>query len=519
MFDYVIVGAGAAGCVLANRLTQDPEVRVLLVEAGGSDRTPDVRVPAAFAKLFRTPRDWAYDTETQDHLDGRRLFWPRGRMLGGSTSMNAQMWVPGFPEDLAGWVAEGAAGWSWEDVAPYLDRARETVGVRQLSQLTPLTEAFVTAGLDGRTDQARATEVTQERGARRSAADAYLRPARRRPNLQVRTGTVVRRVVVEGGSAVGVEVVGPRGGVETLRARREVLLAAGAVNSPHLLQLSGIGPGARLAALGIPLVADVPAVGAHLADHLMAITVRLTDSPVSLATAAALPNVLRWLMRRRGPLTSNVAEAYAFARTGAALPAPDIELVFAPVPYLDHGATPPPGHGYSVGAILLTPLSTGEVRAVSADPDVAPAVDPRYLSDAGGRDLARLVAGVRLAGRVLDSPAFGRFAGRPMRPGPADPAAAPDASDADLAAFVRAQAETIYHAVGTCRMGSGPDTVVDPSLRVRGVARLRVVDASVMPRIVRGHTQAMTYALAERAADLIAAAPTRERVTVSAAPA
>ncbi|WP_088314760.1 GMC family oxidoreductase [Kineosporia sp. R_H_3] len=504
MFDYVVVGAGAAGCVLAARLTQDPDVRVLLVEAGGDDRALDVRVPAAFAKLFRTARDWAVDTRPQPGLGGRRLFWPRGRMLGGSTSMNAQMWVPGERSDLDGWAAAGAVGWAWDDVAPYLDRAARTVGVRPLQETGVLTGAFLEAAAGAGADSARASDVTQQGGRRRSAADAYLRPALGRPNLEVRTGVTVRRVVVEAGRAVGVEVAGPAG-PEVVRARREVLLSAGAVHSPYLLLRSGIGPATHLAASGVPVVADLPGVGEHLADHLMAITVRLTDAPVSLADAAALRNVVRYLVRRRGPLTSNVAEAYALARTRPGLTAPDVELVFAPVPYLDHGATPPPGHGYSVGAVLLTPRSTGSVRLAPGDAGAPPAVDPRYLSDPDGADLRALVAGVRLTGRVLDAPAFARFRGRPLRPAAGDAALAPDATDADVAAFVRAQAETIYHPVGTCRMGTGPDAVVGTDLRVRGVPGLRVVDASVMPGVVRGHPQAMTYAIAEKAAEALRA--------------
>ena len=514
-FDHVIVGAGAAGCVLAARLSQDAGVRVLLLEAGGTDRSLDVRVPAAFAKLFRTRRDWAYETVPQGGADGRRLFWPRGRMLGGSTSMNAQMWVPGCSADLDGWVADGAAGWSWAEVAPYLDRARESVAPRSLVETTPLTQAFVAAGREVGIEEVVCTEVTQAGGVRCSATDVYLRPAMRRHNLEVRTGVLVRRVVVEAGRATGVEVVRPDGTVETVRARREVLLAAGAIGSPHLLQLSGIGPAGLLAASGVPVVVDLPAVGAHLADHLMAITVRLTDVPVSLATAASARHVLRWLLRRRGPLTSNVAEAYALARSDASLDAPDLELVFAPVPYLDHGATPPPGHGYSVGAVLLTPRSRGEVRLVSPDAMVAPAVDPRYLTDADGHDLRVLTEGVRLAARVLDASPFSRFAGRPLRPAAADPACSPDGPQAAVEAFVRAQAETIYHPVGTCRIGSGPGGVVDRELRVHGIRGLRVVDASVMPRIVRGHPLALTYAVAERAADLVAAAAgSRERLVV-----
>lgn len=516
MSDYIVVGAGAAGCVLAARLSEDPGARVLLVEAGPGDRSPGVQVPAAFAQLFGTRRDWDLRTTPQAALAGRSLRWPRGRMIGGSTSMNAQMYVRGQRADFDAWAEEGAEGWAWEDVEPFFGRVEGSSSavspalasggpqvVEDLRSPSPLTAAFlraagevgIAAGDPNHADArgASATPVTQRRGRRWSAADAYLHPVRRRRNLTVLTGATVRRVLVEEGRAVGVEVQRGRT-VERLRARREVVLAAGAIGSPHLLLASGIGPSDHLAEVGVPVVADLPAVGGHLADHLMAITVMTTPVPVSLATATRPRHLGEWLLRRRGPLTSNVAEALALVDPGRTGGPPDVELVFAPVPYLDHGATPPPGHGFSVGAVLLQPRSMGTVRLADADPTRPPLIDPAYLTDPDGADLARLGAAVRLARAVIDAPAFAPYSPAPLR-----------AAGEDVAAFVREQAETIYHPVGTCRMGrDASDSVVDSQLRVRGLDGLRVADASVMPRIVRGHTAAATMMVAERAATMVA---------------
>lgn len=522
MYDFIVVGAGAAGCVLAARLSENPSTRVLLLEAGGSDRSTSVRIPAAFAKLFGTSRDWDDRTLPQRELGGRALRWPRGRMLGGSTSMNAQMYVRGQAADFAAWEAAGATGWGWDDVQPWFHRveggtvAGGTLGrsgplsVSAQRDPSPLSAAFLEAAQQCQipagdpNDRSAAgvalAPVTQRDGRRCSAADAYLRPALRRRNLVVRTGTTVRRIVVRDGRAVGVEVADRSGSGDLLLARREVVLAAGAIGSPHLLLRSGIGPADHLRAVGVPVVADLPAVGANLADHLMAITVRLTDTPVSLASAESIPNLLRYLLFRRGPLTSNVAEALALTHADPPAGGPaDIELVFAPVPYLDHGATRPPGHGFSVGAVLLQPRSTGTVRLQAVDPLAPPLIDPGYLTDADGHDLATLVRGVRLAHRVLDAPAFARYDACPLRPAP---------GEHDLIRFVRDQAETIYHPVGTCRMGAGPDSVVDPDLRVHGIEGLRVADASIFPRIIRGHPAAATMMIGERAAaSLIGSVP------------
>jgi choline dehydrogenase-like flavoprotein len=511
-FDYVVVGAGAAGCVLAHRLTEDASTRVLLLEAGGPDRRTEVRIPAAFTQLFKTACDWNYETVPQPALAGRRLYWPRGRMLGGSTSMNAQMYVRGHPADYDAWAAAGAKGWTYEDVRPYFRRAESagTLSIEPPRDPNPTTLAFLDAAaacglprLSGDNDGSREgvglTSVTQRRGRRWSAADAYLRPAIGRRNLTVLTGAQATRVVLEGARAVGVAFVRADGTTGRVRARREVILAGGAINSPQLLLLSGVGPGAALQALGITVVQDLPGVGANLQDHLASAVVVGCRKPVSLVGARSLGSLARYLLLRRGLLTSNVGEACAFVRTRPELPAPDLELIFAPVPFVDHGLVPPAGHGITIGAIALQPRSVGTVSLASADPLAPPAIDPRYLSGAGGEDLSVLLHGLRLARRIFATEPLAAYAGDCI-----EPAAGVD-SDAALAAFVSEQAETLYHPVGTCRMGQDATAVVDAELRVRGVAGLRVVDASVMPVIMRGHPMAATIMLAEKAADLVRA--------------
>lgn len=517
--DYVVVGAGAAGCVLASRLSEDERCRVVLLEAGGPDRRLEIRIPAAFTKLFRTAYDWALETVPQRELGGRALYWPRGKTLGGSTSINAQMYVRGHQADYDGWAERGNPGWGFEDVLPYFRRAE---GLRAPSALhgsagplcidalrapNPTTLAFLESAaacglprLDGPNDGGREgvglTPVTQRRGRRWSAADAYLEPARRRPTLTVVTGAHATRVLLEGRRAIGVAYV--RDGVAgTVQARREVILAAGAIGSPHLLMLSGIGPGELLRGHGVPVVHHLPGVGRNLQDHLAVAVVAACPHPVTLVAAESRLNLLRFLLLRRGMLTSNLGEACAFLRTRPELPAPDLELLFAPAPFIDHGQTAPPGHGISIGAVALQPRSVGLLSLRGPDPLVPPAIDPRYLSDAGGEDLRVLGEGVRLARLILKTPPLARFAGAEIEPG------AGRRTASEIEAAIREQAETLYHPVGTCRMGRDGDAVVDAELRVHGVEALRVVDASVMPAIVRGHTMAPTIMLAERASDLI----------------
>ncbi len=538
-FDYVIVGSGPAGCALASRLTEDPGTRVVLLEAGGPDRKLELHVPAAFSKLFQTAHDWNFRTTPQARLRGRQLYWPRGKVLGGSTSINAQMYLRGHPADYDRWEQLGNPGWGSGEALRLFRKIEAYPGgedalhgrtgplrIEHLRDPNPATRAFLRAAVEigipanddvnGRVEDGVAmTRVTQRRGRRWSAADAYLRPALRRANLTLRTGVHATRVVLEGGRAVGVEI--EHGGErQVVRARREVILAAGAVGSPHLLMLSGIGPRDHLRSVGVEVVQHLPGVGQHLLDHLVAGVIVAARRPVSLVKAESLGNLLRFLLFRRGMLTSNVGEATAFVRTRPDLPAPDLELIFAPVPFANHGLEPPTRHGFTIGTILLQPRSVGTIRLRSASPLEPPEIEPGYLTDPEGEDLRVLRHGVKLARRILATRAFAELAGEELEPG------AGATSDADIDAGIRRLAETLYHPVGTCRMGVDELAVVDPELRVHGIERLRVVDASVMPTIIRGHTMAPTYLVAERAAELIRAGAGRgERVpgwTPAAAP-
>ncbi|WP_084963227.1 GMC family oxidoreductase [Thermoactinospora rubra] len=510
-FDYVVVGAGSAGCVLANRLSADPEVSVALVEAGGKDDKLEIRIPAGFPKLFKTEYDWNYSTAKQPEMAGRELYWPRGKVVGGSSSLNAQMWVRGHRLDYDQW---DVPGWGYEDVLPYFRKAERRVGsnrggvygeagplvVSELRSPNVTTKAFLKAceemgftrleELNGPSNEGYSpTPVTQSRGRRWSAADAYLRPALKRPNLRLVTGSTVRRVVFEGNRAVGVE----REGGGQIRARREVILSAGAIGSPWILLRSGVGPADELRDEGVEVVRDLPEVGRNLQDHLATGVYVECKQPVTLVKADTLVNLLRYVIFRSGPFTTNVGEAVAFIRTSPAEPAPDVELVFAPGPFINHGLDKPEDHGLTVGVILLQPESRGRITLSGGQP----VIDPAYLTSEA--DVRRLVEGLKVAKQVFATSAMRPYAGGPLAPY-RDPE-----SDEELAQWVRERGETLYHPVGTCRMGTDPGSVVDPSLRVRGLERLRVVDVSIMPTLNRGHTHAPAIMIGEKAADLILA--------------
>ena len=497
-FDYVIVGAGSAGCALANRLSEDPAATVLLLEAGPRDRAKEIRIPAAFSKLFKTKFDWGYETVPQDGLDGRRIYFPRGKVLGGSSAMNAMMWIPGDRADFDSWPE----GWRWEDLQPYLRRVEEEAcSITPLADPNPMSQAFLESVEEAQVvrrgdlrpeslEGAGFVRVTQRRGLRCSAADNYLKPAKRRRNLTVLTDSQATGVVLDGSRATGVRY--RRGGrEEEAQAAREVILAAGAIGSPQLLMLSGVGPADHLGDRGVQVVHDLSEVGQGLQDHPMAISLFDASGKDSLYAAESPKQLLRLLLRRRGMLTSNIGEAAAFVKTDGGGAAPDLELIFGPVLYVEEGLVPPPAHGFSIASICLQPRSRGSVRLRSADPGEAPDIDPGFLRDRA--DLEVIRAGVELARKIAAATPLGRwYAGQRA---PADALQ----SDDEIAGWIRANAHTIYHPVATCALGR----VVDTDLRVRGLERIRVADASVIPQLVRGHTHAATTMIAERGADLI----------------
>jgi choline dehydrogenase len=525
VYDYIIVGAGSAGCVLANRLSADPSRRVLLLEAGGRDWHPFIHMPAGIAKLVgKKGVNWDYTTEPEPHLGNRRLWWPRGKVLGGSSSINAMCYIRGHRADYDEWAAMGATGWDWDAVLPYFKRAEHNerggdafhgtggpLNVDDLRHHNPLSDVFLAASGEAgfaanddfngaRQDGFGYYQVTQKDGARCSTAAGYLAPVRDRPNLTVLTGALTRRVLLDGTRAAGVEYL-HRGAVQRAEATREVILCGGALNSPQVLMLSGIGPADELRRHGIAVAVDAPEVGRNLHDHLDACTIHRCTRDVTYDHTNDLAVAWEYYLHRRGIGTSNVAESGGFVRSDLAPDErPDIQFHFVPAMLEDHGRQRLPGHGYTLHACALRPLSRGRVALASADPAAKVRIHANYLGDPQGFDLRVLIEAVRLSRRILQQPAFRDWQAGEIFPGE-------DArDDAALADFVRRKAETIYHPVGTCRMGADARAVVDPQLRVNGVAALRVVDASVMPRLIGGNTNAPTVMIAERAGDLVLAA-------------
>jgi len=523
--DYLIVGTGSAGAVVASRLSADPATAVVALEAGPPDKNKFIRIPAGFSKLFRSEWDWDYLTEPQKELDGREIYWPRGKTLGGSSSMNAMMWIRGFAADYDEWAARAGAQWSSSEVLGYFRRIENVTdawhfvsgddsGVtgplhisRQRSP-RPLTLAWLAAarecGFPAAQPNSPAPEgfcetvVTQRNGARCSTADAYLKPAMGRDNLTVLTDAIATRVVFDEMRAVGVEY--QRGGQTfTATARREVVLCGGAINSPQLLMLSGIGNREHLADHGIDTVYESREVGQNLIDHLVAGLGFAVDGG-TLFGAEKPKELLNYLLRHRGMLTSNVGEAYGFLRSRPELELPDIELIFAPAPFWDEAIVEPDRHGVVLAPILVAPESRGQITLRSADPLAKPVIDPRYLSDPGGVDRAAMMGGLRICARMAQTTALKDLLGPIARPRDCT-----ELNEATLERALATCAHTLYHPLGTCRMGSDQASVVDPQLRVRGVEGLRVADASVMPSTVRGHTHAPSVLIGEKAADLILA--------------
>ncbi|MFZ1909573.1 MAG: GMC family oxidoreductase N-terminal domain-containing protein [Burkholderiales bacterium] len=522
-FDYVVVGGGSAGCVLAARLSEDPSLRVCLVEAGPPDDSALVNTPVGAALLVPTRiRNWAFETVPQEAMYQRRGYQPRGRMLGGSSSLNAMIYMRGHPLDYDDWAAAGATGWAWRDVLPYFLRSENNergasdlhgvggpLNVADLRSPNPFARLFVEAGKEAglpenddfngaNQEGVGLYQVTQKGGERWNAARAYLHPAMGRPNLALYTKAHALRVLFEGRRASGVEIV-RAGRRETLVAAREVVLAAGAFQSPQLLMCSGIGPGAHLRSLGLEVVRDAPGVGENLQDHPDYIINRKVGSSellgVSLAGGLRLAKeIWRYVRKRRGMLTSNFAEAGGFVKSEPGLERPDLQLHFVIGMVDNHNRTLHLGHGMSCHVCVLRPKSRGTLRLASRDARDAPLIDPRFLAEP--EDLAALVRGFKLVRSILDAPALAAFASTELY-------TAKVQSDADIERAIRARTDTVYHPAGTCRMGSDAGAVLDPELRVRGVEGLRVADCSVMPSLIGGNTNAPAIMIGERAAEFI----------------
>jgi choline dehydrogenase len=528
-FDYVIVGAGTAGCVLAARLSESSDVSVCLIEAGPDDRHPFIHIPAAVgAAIARPALNWRFLTTPQQQLKDRRIPIPRGHVVGGSGSINGMVYFRGQPQDFDDWAAAGNSGWSYREVLPYFIRSESNdsypgspyhsvngpMKVIHIPRPNPLNAAFLDAmgslqfkrcddfnGADPEGYGPR--QATVRDGRRESTATAYLRPARQRNNLTLLTNALASRIVIENGRALAVDVQ-IEGSTRRLAARGEIVVCAGSIQSPQVLMLSGIGDGAGLRALGIEVKHHLPGVGANFHDHLaVAILMEMRNSESYGISMRAAPrgawNLLQYALFRRGPLASNVFETNAFVRSTTGLDRPDIQIVFQPA-RRNRGTFPLPlGHGFALSTVNLYPKSRGRISLASPDPRVPPVIDPNLLGDPD--DLAPLVRGLKLSRRIIAAPAFARYRAIEVGPGPAV------RDDVALADYVRHTSGTVHHPVSTCRMGPDADSVVDSELRVRGIAGLRVADASIFPGIVGGNSNAAVVMVAEKAADMMLGRP------------
>ncbi len=532
-YDYIIVGAGSAGCVLANRLSADPQIRVCLLEAGHEDKSALIQTPLGIAVLLQTRKyNWAYDTEPEPQLNNRCLYWPRGKVLGGSSAINAMIYIRGDSTDYDEWAALGNAGWGWRDLLPLFKRLenREAgatddrgvggpLNVAALRDHNPLSQVFIDAGADiglpvntdfNQGSQCQGVgfyEVTQKDGRRWSAASAFLAPVRHRANLTVITNALASHIEFQGKRAHAVHFLS-KGAQRTVRATKEIILSGGAVNSPQLLMLSGVGPSRELLSHNIPLLHDLPGVGANLQDHLGVTVMCRNSSKLSVGIGPALLTrgiaaLFNYVTRRRGLLSSNIAESGGFAKTAPDAQRPDVQFHFLPTYLKDHGRKLMLGYGYSVHLCQLRPQSRGHIGLRSAAAKDPPRIHANYLSDAADRET--MIRAVRLTRRIFAANAFKPHNGGEVAPGPGVE------TDEQILAFIRQNAETLYHPVGTCKMGRDAMAVVDERLRVYGVEGLRVADASIMPTLIGGNTNAPSMVIGEKAAAMILADAARIR--------
>jgi choline dehydrogenase len=519
MFDYIIIGAGSAGCVLANRLTENPQTKVLLLEAGKKDDDFMMSVPAAFYRLFQTKVDWTFFTEPQKEVNNRKMFHPRGKVLGGSSSINAMIYMRGHREDYDNWAKMGNKGWSYDEVLPYFKKSENQQAFKDefhgqggllnvRNQIIPnvLSEKMleaaqslgypITPDFNGAEQEGFGMHQTNidQKGRRHSTSKAFLAPVMHRPNLKVMTHCLAHKILFEGKKAVGVQF--EQGGqVKTEKVNSEVLLCAGAFQSPHILMLSGIGRGQDLQKFDIPVLHDLQGVGQGMKDHVIASIIMSCNQKITLDTEENLWNLLKFVIGGKSPLASNVAEVGGFVRTNPKLTAPDIQYHFGPAYFENHGLTKVKGSGFSLGPILIQPESSGEVRLASNRPQDLPLIDPQYFSHEA--DMKTMIAGFKIGYKLMTSKIFQPYIEKNYAP------KKELHTDEEIIAHIKESLQTLYHPTSTCRMGSDALSVVNNKLKVHGLEGIRVIDASIMPMVVRGNTNAPTIMIAEKGADMI----------------